>query len=152
MVWSPCCPRDSQESSPAPQFKSTKISIHRHMQGMFGNQQGVQSHRSEGLTGGKSWMSLFHARELGLCPVGIRSKDNEFGSQMVEFHPPHVLWVVRLGIQRSKQLGIITSDLERSWMVYMQEDQKIFSKEPDSKYFGVSKPYSSCCNYSTLPM
>ena len=27
-------------------------------------------------------------------------------------------------------------------MVYMQEDQKIFSKEPDSKYFGVSKPYS----------
>ena len=27
LVWSPCCPRDSQESSPAPQFKSTNSSV-----------------------------------------------------------------------------------------------------------------------------
>ena len=59
-------------------------------------------------------MSLFHARELGLCPVGIWSKDDEFWSQIVEFHPTHILWVVRLGIQRGKQLGMITSDLEGS--------------------------------------
>ena len=26
LVWSPCCPRDSQESSPAPQFESTNSS------------------------------------------------------------------------------------------------------------------------------
>ena len=27
LVWSPCCPRDSQESSPAPQFKSINSSM-----------------------------------------------------------------------------------------------------------------------------
>ena len=27
LVWSPCCPRDSQESSPAPQFKSINSSV-----------------------------------------------------------------------------------------------------------------------------
>ena len=27
LVWSPCCPRDSQESSPAPQFKSISSSV-----------------------------------------------------------------------------------------------------------------------------
>ena len=27
LVWSPCCPRDSQESSPAPQFKSINSSL-----------------------------------------------------------------------------------------------------------------------------
>ena len=27
MVWSPCCPRDSQESSPAPQFESINSSV-----------------------------------------------------------------------------------------------------------------------------
>ena len=27
LVWSPCCPRDSQESSPAPQFKSISSSM-----------------------------------------------------------------------------------------------------------------------------
>jgi len=27
LVWSPCCPRDSQQSSPAPQFKSINSSV-----------------------------------------------------------------------------------------------------------------------------
>ena len=27
LVWSPCCPRDSQESSPTPQFKSINSSV-----------------------------------------------------------------------------------------------------------------------------
>ena len=27
LVWSPCCPRDSQESSPAPQFKGISSSV-----------------------------------------------------------------------------------------------------------------------------
>ena len=27
LVWSPCCPRDSQESSPAPQFKGINSSV-----------------------------------------------------------------------------------------------------------------------------
>ena len=27
MVWSPCCPRESQESSPAPQFESIQFSL-----------------------------------------------------------------------------------------------------------------------------
>ena len=27
LVWSPCCPKDSQESSPAPQFKSINLSV-----------------------------------------------------------------------------------------------------------------------------
>ena len=34
LVWSPCCPRDSQESSSIPQFKSISSSVHGFISGL----------------------------------------------------------------------------------------------------------------------
>ena len=44
-------------------------------------------------------VDLIHAREFGLCPVGIWSKDDGFWNRIVGFHPHPILWVVRSGLR-----------------------------------------------------
>ena len=59
LVWSACCPRDSQESSPAPQFKSIKYDwgLHKGLNTRRGKYLGIVSNRERSLGNpGPRWL------------------------------------------------------------------------------------------------